>query len=88
MTATGKTATEFAAPRPAEEQEATLARFEAAADAPESLRERVAEELFNEANPIADHFPNYWNRVAADIREKYRRMADAALRVITEDARR
>jgi hypothetical protein len=45
MNPTGKTATEFAAPRPAEEQEATLRRFEAAEDAPESLRERVAEAL-------------------------------------------
>lgn len=65
-------------------ERATVDRFDAAVPAPESLRERVAEAIFLAANPI----PTYWSWVVADeeTRNRYRKWASAAIRVITGGA--
>jgi hypothetical protein len=57
-----------------DEQRARLARFEAAEDAPESLRDRVAVAIHGEQNRGAA-----WTLTAGYVKAEYRRLADAAI---------
>lgn len=63
-------------------ERATVDRFEAAPDAPESLRERVAEAIC-----CAGETEHRWWEIHECIRDGYRGLADAAIAVITEESR-
>ena len=67
---------------------ATVARFDAAPDAPEALRERVAQAIYEAADGYMAGVP--WERAKTNpFREaKAFRQADAALAVITTEATR
>jgi len=68
------------------QERATLERIEAAQPAPESLRERVAEALYNSTTQKSDAeimaLAPTWDENTDYVHRIFRRLADAALAVI------
>jgi hypothetical protein len=67
-------------------EQATVARFDAGPDAPESLRERVALAIWNVDMQDEMTMKDWRAALCDDDRDFYREQADAAIAVITGGA--